>query len=345
MKATQRDFPAAANKFARQCSIFFFCGPDEAGASAAADAVCSALPDAGERVEMAGSELKRDPVLLGDEARSTSLFGDSRHIYVRAHGDELLDAVGNFFLGSGDACPVLVVATGATDKSRTAKLLEKRPDALVAMFYPPDLRSMTGTVRDLADAAGVRLSGDLAERIARASGLDQRLALSEVTKLALYLDASPESPKTADLAAWDEIGAATEEDGFMPIVNAALSGQVKRLPGELARMRELGINAVAVALAVERRTAQLAQLAARLGRSSDIGGLIDSEKAARRIFWKDERDLREQLKIWRGKRLDRLVARVTSLHRNLLGNSQSAELLLAQELAEIASHASLVGTR
>ena len=345
MKATQRDFPAAANKFARQCSIFFFCGPDEAGASAAADAVCSALPDAGERVEMAGSELKRDPVLLGDEARSTSLFGDSRHIYVRANGDELLDAVGNFFLGSGDACPVLIVATGATDKSRTAKLLEKRPDALVAMFYPPDLRSMTGTVRDLADAAGVRLSGDLAERIARASGLDQRLALSEVTKLALYLDASPESPKTADLAAWDEIGAATEEDGFMPIVNAALSGQVKRLPGELARMRELGINAVAVALAVERRTAQLAQLAARLGRSSDIGGLIDSEKAARRIFWKDERDLREQLKIWRGKRLDRLVARVTSLHRNLLGNSQSAELLLAQELAEIASHASLAGTR
>ncbi len=345
MKATQRDFPAAASKFARQCSIFFFCGPDESGAAAAADAVCAALPNAGERVELAGAELKRDPVLLGDEARSTSLFGDSRHIFVRASGDELLDAVGNFFLGSGEACPVLIVASGATDKSRTAKLLEKRPDALVAMFYPPDLRSMTGTVRDLADAAGVRLSGDLAERIARASGLDQRLALSEVTKLSLYLDASPEAPKTADLSAWNEIGAATEEDGFMPIVNAALSGQIKRLPGELARMRELGINAVAVALAIERRTAQLAQLAARLGRSSDISGLIDSEKAARRIFWKDERDLREQLRIWRGKRLDRLVARVTALHRNLLANSQSAELLLAQELAEIASHASLVGPR
>lgn len=345
VKATQRDFPAAAGKFARQCAVFFFCGPDEAGASAAVDAVCAALPDAGERVELAGGELKRDPVLLGDEARSTSLFGDKRHILVRTQGDDALDAIGNLLLGSGEACPVLVVATGATDKSRTAKLLEKRPDALVAMFYQPDLKSMTGTVRDLADAAGVRLSGELAERIARATGLDQRLALSEVTKLALYLDAAPEAPRTADLAAWNEIGAATEEDGFMPIVNAALSGHVKRLPGELARMRELGINAVAIALAVERRTAQLAQLAARLGRSGDIGGLIDSEKAARRIFYKDERDLREQLKIWRGKRLDRLVARVTALHRRLLGNSQAAELLLAQELSEIASHAAAVGTR
>ena len=345
MKATQRDFPAAASKFARQCSVFFLCGPDEAGASAAADALCAALPDAGERVELPGAELKRDPVLLGDEARSTSLFGDTRHIYVRANGDELLDAVGNLLLGSGEACPVLIVASGATDKSRTAKLLEKRPDALVAMFYPPDLRSMTGTVRDLADAAGVRLSGDLAERIARASGLDQRLASSEVTKLALYLDAAPEAPKTADLAAWEAIGAATEEDGFMPIVNAALSGQVKRLPAELARMRELGINAVAVALAVERRTSQLAQLAAKLGRSGDVGGLIDAEKAARRIFWKDERDLRDQLRVWRGRRLDRLVTRVTALHRAMLANSQSAELLLAQDLAEIARAAASVGSR
>lgn len=345
MKATQRDFPAAASRFARQCSVFFLCGPDEAGASAAADAVCAALPEAGELVELAGADLRRDPVLLGDEARSVSLFGDSRHILVRANGDDACDALANHLSGSGAACPVVILATGATDKSRTAKLLEKRPDALVAMFYPPDLRSMTGTVRDLADAAGVRLSGDLAERIARASGLDRRLAQSELAKLALYLDASPETPKTADLAAWGEIGAATEEEGFMPIVNAALSGQARRLPAELARMRELGLNAVAVVLAAERRTAQLAQLSARLGRSDDIGGLIESEKAARRIFWKDERDLRDQLRIWRGKKLDRLVARMTALHRRMLGNSQAAELLLAQELTEIATHAARGGNR
>ncbi|WP_284124050.1 DNA polymerase III subunit delta [Parerythrobacter aestuarii] len=345
MKATQRDFPGIAPRVAKQCSVFFFCGPDEAGASAAAEAVHAAMADAGERVELSGADLRRDPVLLGDEARSSSLFGDTRHIFVRASGDEVHDALANLFDGEGEACPVLVVATSATDKSRTAKLLEKREDALVAMFYPPDLRSMTGTVRDLADTAGVRLGGDLAERIARASGLDQRLAASEVAKLALYLDASPEAPKTAGPEEWDAIGAKTEEDGFMPIVNAALSGHARKLPAELARMCELGINPVGIALAVERRTAQLAQLAARLGRSNDVGGLIASEKQARRIFWKDERDLREQLQIWRGKRLDRLVARVTALHRHLLANSQSAELLLAQELTEVARVAATVGSR
>ena len=225
MKATQRDFAGLAAKAASDCRVFFFCGPDEAGASAACARVVSLLPDAGERIDMSGADLRKDPVLLGDEARSGSLFGDSRHIVVRASGDEALDAVGNLLIGTGDACPVLIVATSATDKSRTAKLLEKRDDALVAMFWPPDLRSVTADVRTMADGVGLQLNGDLAERIARAAGLDVRLARSEVEKLALYLDASPQSPQSVGIDALEAVGAKTEDDGFMPLVNAVLAAR------------------------------------------------------------------------------------------------------------------------
>ncbi len=339
MKATQRDFAAAARRAAQQCRVFFFCGPDEAGASAAADRIVELLDDPGERVEMSGAALRKDPVLLGDEARSGSLFGDARHIYVRASGDEALDAIGNLLLGTGEACPVLIVATSATDKSRTAKLLEKRDDALVAMFWPPDLASVTAGVRGMADAAGLRLNGDIAERIARAAGLDVRLAQSEVDKLALYLDASPAAPKNADAAALDAIGASTEEDGFMPLVNAVLAGETRKIPAELHRLRELSLNPVGVLLAIERRAAQLAQIAAKIGPRGNVAAALDAEKRARRIFWKDERDLAAQLKHWRGRELDRLVAKLVALHRALLANSQSAELLLSQGLAEIARRA------
>ena len=201
MKAKNSDFARGLPQGALGAGIFFFCGPDEAGASAAANRVAAALPDPGERVELAGSDLRRDPALLGDEARSTSLFGGARHIWVRASGDDAHDAI-QFLIetadaGAGIAAPVIVVATSATDKSRTAKLLEKRGDALVAMFHPPDLGSVASAVRAMADAAGLRLGGDLAERIARGAGLDVRLAQSEVTKLALYCDAYPQAPRPA----------------------------------------------------------------------------------------------------------------------------------------------------
>lgn len=343
MKATQKDFASLAPKAARSARVFFFCGPDEAGVLDAAQRITELLDEPGERVELSGAELRRDPVRLGDEARSTSLFGDARHIYVRASGDEVAEALEILVSGEAEPCPVLVVATGATDKSKSFKLLAARSDALAGMFYPPDLRAVTESVRNMADAAGVRLGGDLADRIARAAGLDTRIAQSEIAKLALYLDASPQAPRSADAAAWEAVGARTEDDGFMALVNAVLSGQTGKLTGELHRMRELGLNPVGLLLAFERRAAQLAGLAAKLGPRGDVQGLIEAESAARRIFWKDKRDIAEQLRRWRGKRLERLVDRLVGLHRALLGNSQTAELLLAQGLAEIARAAGQKG--
>lgn len=336
MRATQKDFTAVAPRAARQARVFFFCGPDEAGAHDAAKQIVALLPEPGERIELAGADLRRDPVRLGDEARSGSLFGDSRHILVRTQGDEAHDAVEILLESEVESCPVLIVASAATDKSRTAKLLADRGDSLVAMFYPPDLRSVTTTVRAMADASGVQLSSDLAERIARAAGLDTRLAQSEVTKLALYLDAGPAAPRRADAAALDAIGASTEDDGFGPLIKAVLGGESGRVPGELRRMRELGLSPVGTLLAFERRTAQLAALAGKLGPRGDAKKLVAAESAARRVFWKDQAELAEQLRRWQGRKLARLVDKLVQLHRALLRDSQNAELLLAQGLAEIA---------
>lgn len=339
MKATQKDFAAAAPRAARDALVFFFCGPDEAGAAAAAQRIAAMLPDPGERVDMVGGDLRRDPVLLADEARSSSLFAGARHIVVRASGDEAHDAVANHLAaidaGDGAPCPVLVVATSATDKARTAKLLEKRGDALVAMFWPPDLNQVRDSVRTMGDEVGVKLSGDLAERIARAAGLDVRLAQSEVTKLALFLDASPSAPVTADAQALDTIGARTEDDGFMPLVNVVLAGKTAQLAAELRRMREMNLNPVGLLLAFERRAAQLAQLDARMGRSGDPKSFVENESRARRVFFKDAPDLTAQLRCWRGAKLERLVARLVELHRALLANSAANDTLLAQALTAI----------
>ena len=340
VKATQRDYAQAASRAGDKCRLFFFCGLDEAGASSAVAKLVAGMDEPGERVDLSGGDLKSDPTKLADEARSTSLFGDRQHIVARVSGEDAHDAIKSWceLVDRGevkDGWPIFIVATAATDKSRSAKLLLKRDDALVAVFYPPDLRSVTADVRAMADAAGLRLGGDLAETIARAANLDVRLAQSEVDKLALYLGASQQAPKTADMEAWDAIGAKTEEDGFMPLVNAALGGELRKLPGELARMREVSLNPVGVALAIERRAAQLASLSARYRPGEDMKSFLN----ANRVFFKEHREVGEQLNRWSGGKLERLVPRLTALHRSLLANSQTAELLLAQGLTQIARYA------
>ena len=339
MKLKGSEFAAKARGALDTCGIFFFCGQDEAGASAAANDLVAMLRDPGERVELPGSELRADPARLGDVARSTSLFGDKRHIWSRVNGDEAHDALEILIetseAGAGEACPVFVIATSATDKSRTAKLLEKRKDAVVAMFYPPDLPSVTRGVRAMGDAAGVRLDGAMAERIARGANLDVRLAQSEVEKLATYLDASPQAPRPATGEDLDAIGATSEEDGVASLVNAVLAGQGVRVGAEIARMKQLGLNPVGTLLAVERRAAQLARISAALG-NRRYQDLDKGEKARLGIFWKEEREIAEQVQRWRGPKLDRLTMGLTRLHRDLLTNSQASELLLAQGLTSLA---------
>ncbi len=335
MKATQKNFATGLVAALRTCRVFYFCGPDESGAADAAAKIAAHFADA-EKVELAGGDLRRDPVRLGDEARSVSLFGDKRLIHVRCAGDEAFDAVEILLASTVESWPVVIMASSATDKSRIAKLLADRPDALVTMFHPPDVRSVTGAVRNMGDAVGVRMSDDLAERIARATALDTRMARSEVEKLALYLDASPQAPRTADAAALDAVGAVSEDDSFMPLVNAVLGGDSARIGGELARMHEMELNPVGLLLAFERRAAQLAQLAGRIGPRGDINSFLESEMSARRVFFRDKGDLAQQMRRWRGRRLERLVERLVALHRTLLADNRNGELALSHGLAEIA---------
>jgi len=335
VKATQKDFAGQASRAAATARVFFFCGPDEAGAADAAARIVALLPDPGERIEFTGAELRKDPVRLDDEARSTSLFGGARHIWVRAAGDDAHDAVANLIASDVPACPVLIVATGASDKSRTAKLLSARPDALVAMFHAPDLASVTATVRTQAGAAGLRLGSDLAERIARGAGLDTRITRSEIEKLALYCDAAPEAPRTVTAEDLDAVAAQTSDDDFGPLVDAVLGGRREVLASELRRMRTMQISPVGLLLALERRAAQLAGLAARMSPGENLARFIDNEANARRIFWRDKAVMREQLRNWRGARLERLGQRLLALHQAMLANSADGELLLSQELATI----------
>ena len=338
MKATQKTFAGMLGRVLQQARVFYFCGSDEAGAADAAALVATRL-GATERQDFTGAELKRDPIRLTDEARSTSLFGDSRMIVVTMSGDEAHDAIATLIADPVPGWPVLVVASGATDKSRVAKLLADRDDALVAVFYPPDLNGVSATVRNLAGAAGINMGTALAQSIALAAGLDTRIVRSEIDKLALYLDASAERPRNATAADCAAIGTATIDDTMTGLVNATLGGAVDRLNDELPRLASGDINPVGLLLAFERRAVQLAGLAARAS-GTNLNGFLDAEIQARRVFFRDKTDLLLQLHKWRGPKIERLLNRLAGLHRALLADSAGAPLRMSQAIVEIARAAS-----
>ena len=342
MKATHKTFADMLGRAAGALRVIYVCGADEAGAGDAAAAAIARLGQA-ELVELAGAELKRDPARLADEARSTSLFGDKRVIRVAMSGDDAHDAIAALIADPVPGWPVVAVASGASDKSRVAKLLADRPDSLVAVFHPPDLGSVVDMARDYGGQLGVTLDRERGEVIALSAALDTRLVRREIEKLALYCDASPQAPKVptaADLAA---IGAETRDDGMNALVNATLGGMPAALAREMRKLTDGDISPVGLLLALERRAVQLAGLAARIGPGGNVANFIKAEVQARRIFFKDETELRLQLQKWRGPRLERLLTRLVTLHREMMADSGYAQQRLAQALVEIARAAGRKG--
>ena len=80
----------------------------------------------------------------------------------------------------------------------------------------------------------------VAARIAASSGNDQAIVAQELQKLALYVDASPQSPKELDHEALDAVGADLHEGDVARLADLALSGELAELADELARAARRG---------------------------------------------------------------------------------------------------------
>ncbi len=342
MKVKAAEIRSAMQRPSPDIICYLLYGPDESTSAEFAAGLSKAFGVDAERIDFSGSELKNDPAKLVDESASLSLFGENRYIRISCAGDECLAAIENLLQSHSAINPVIVVATGMTDKGKTAKLAASSKRAMACLNHMPDAHEMAGLIGEIGRTKGVRISRELAAHIAAYTGMDRRLALQEVEKLSLYLDASPNAPQTVDPEIALALRAETEDEAMGPLVNCVLGGDMRQLARELSRIDAAGVSEVGLVLALQRRAIQLAGLAAKMGQKSNIIDFVDGEARRGPIFWKEKADYVRQLRSWRGPGLARLNERLIGLHRNMLKNSQSGSQLLRTELTEITRAAAML---
>lgn len=342
MKASPQSIRAAAAKRSPDIRLYLLFGPDEAGNAGLAKEIAASFGADAERVDLQGSQLREDPSLLAGEATSLSLFGTDRYIRVTTSGEESLAAAEALLSAPTAINPVIMLASGISEKSRVGKLALAAPNALACFQAMPGRERMEQMVAAMAEEAGLIMPPELVLRIATHCGYDRRLAQIEIDKLALYLDATREEPQAVEPQVLAALGASAEDDAMQPVINAALEGNFAALSDELRRMSEQGISEVGLVIVMQRHVMQLAGLAAKLGPRGDIDGLVQREGQARRIFG-DREAFKRQLRAWPQPALARLAERLLGLQQRMMRTSPGAELQLKQELVEIARAARQFG--
>ena len=333
MKAVKGSLAGALERPDPAIRFYLFYGPDEAGSRALAIRLLKGLGDA-ERFIVLPHAVKSDPASLADEAGAMALFGGRRALWIEPAGEEIIDGVTALLEASASENAVVALAGPLRKTSALLKLAESHPGAIAHCSYVPEWRDMERVVIDLAQAVGLRVMPDLAQRLAAAANSNQAIAAQELEKFALFLGADVAHPRELDHATVDAIGADAAESDLMRLGDLALAGRMDDLLDELSRLPHGGSEAIPVLRALQRRLLMLAPLRARIERGERLDGVMASIGKA--LFWKDKPLVQRLLNTWSAERLAAGATRVATLERQLMLSGVSSEAALGETLVAMA---------
>lgn len=337
MKAVKASLAGALERPDPAIRFYLFYGPDESGSRALAIRLLKGLGDA-ERFIVLPNAVKSDPASLADEAGAMALFGGRRALWIEPAGEEIVDGVTALLEASASENAVVALAGPLRKTSGLLKLAELHRGALAHCSYVPEGRDMERVVIDLAQAAGLRVMPDLAQRLAVAANSNQAIAAQELEKFALFLGADAAHPRDLDHATVDLIGADSAESDLARLGDLALAGRMDELLDELSRLPHGGSEAIRVLRALQRRLLLVAPLRARVERGERVDGVMASVGKA--LFWKDKPLVQRLLNGWSAERLAAAAARVATLERQLMLSGVSDEAALGEMLVAMARAAS-----
>ena len=315
--------------------FYLFHGADEAQSTALGERLASALKATKHNV--AATALRSDPALLADEAGAIDMFGGAKVIWIQPSGEEVLSSVEALLDAPASESPVVAIAGRLTKASKLLKLADEHPLALSHVSYELDARDAERLVMEMARAEGLRPQPGVASRIAESCSNDRRMIGQELQKLALYLDASPNSPKDLDRQALDAVGADAGGD-FLALADLALSGDARALGAELARLDGGGREAIPVIRSLQRRLQMLAPIRARIDSGERPQAVMTS--LGKSLFWKDKPLVEKLIAAWDSAGLARVAERTGALERQLMrGDSPPPAEALGEELIAIARQA------
>ncbi|HEX8302144.1 DNA polymerase III subunit delta [Sphingomonas sp.] len=330
MKASPAQIRAAVDKPNPATRLYLFHGPDEAGAADLAERLARALGPDVERIDLDMKALREQPGRLADEAASLSLFGGVRYIRLLGADEGAAESIGLLLSAERAGNPVVAIGPGLKASGKLVKTVISAPAALSHGCYVPEGIEATKLAATVAREHGLRLTGDVPQRLATACAGDRAILAREIEKLALYLDAAPDRPRDADGAALDAIGADLGDTELSHAIGAVLDGRVADIGSELARLGD-GVG-VPLMRQLGKRLVSLAEMRIDLDNGLSAKEVLEKH----RVFFREQDATGRALRRWNAAQIARAVDRVREAERAIMRSASAGEVLAEAECTAIA---------
>lgn len=325
----------------RLSAILFF-GSDAGLVSERSQLLARALAQredpAGEVIRLDDADLDNDPDRLTVELMTMPMFGGRKIVRTTASRRINANALRHLLDGPPIAGVLIVEAGNLKPDEGLRSLFEKSATAAAIACYGDEAQDLEVMVRQVLDAAGIKIAPDARDLLVSRLGADRALSRGEVEKLALYALGKPE----IDVDDVEAIVGDASEQSMDRIITAAASGDAARAVGEFTRSVAAGESAQGIILATQRYFHRLHRTRAVM----DQGRSLDDALRGLRppLHFRQKETFAAQLRMWSTPRLDTALSAIATAAKAARLTSALEDTLSERLLLTLAKHARAGGS-
>lgn len=291
--------------------IILVFGPDRGLVSERAAEIAAAtridLKDDFSVVRMEAGEIGSDAGRLIDEAKSVSLFGGERLIWVRNAGNErgLTEAV-KILAGDAMTGSRLIVEAGDLKKSAALrKTVIEAKSALGIPCYADDGRALQALIDEEMGAAGLRITADARHRLSTLLGGDRLASRGELRKLAIYCQGQDTVGEDDVIEAIGDVASLSVDDA----VDCVLSGDPAGFDQAFERIEKSKTSSYLVLRTLIQQFELLDQMRAAIEVEKKQAAAVMAE-LGRGIHFKRKPVIEKALRYWQSAAIRREIDRL-----------------------------------
>ncbi|MBB3997544.1 DNA polymerase III subunit delta [Aureimonas pseudogalii] len=291
-------------------------------------------------VVLAADELERDIGRLFDEARTVSMFGGRRLVRIKGagNGKNLADAAADL---ARDPPPGVTVVIEAGDLKKSSALrvqIERGHAAMALPCFPDEARALDKMIDEELAASKLSIDRATRELLRTRLGANRMASRSEVQKLCLYALGQAAVTEADVETIVGDVSADTVDES----VDAAASGEVRRLPDLLERLVASGTSTHQLHSALQRHFQQLLLMRAEVeGQGTPVSAAVEK----RRPHFRRKPAMEAALSAWTGEAIAAVLQRIEA---DILLSRREAALsvtIMRRTLTEIGVEAARRRTR
>jgi len=305
--------------------LVLFYGPDKGlvaeRAALFAKNTAVALDDPFSTIRMDAADIESDPARLGDEAKTVSLFGGERLIWIRNAGAQkkLADTVKWLLAENILQQTWLLIEAGDLKKNALLRAaVEQGKSGMALPCYSDDARAIDQLIDQVLGEFNLHINLDARKFLRECLGGDRLASRGELEKLCFYA-------KGRDMIGVEDITAIISDVSALSydeVIDAVITGSLSALDSGFDRQLAGGTSLFSILSAAQRQFQQLQQMRFVMDREGKSASAV---VAASRppIFFRRQKLVEQALSLWNGVRLERALSR---LHMTVLESRQNAAL-------------------